>query len=283
MTDRPLVSVLMTAYNRDKYIAMAIDSVLASTYTNFELIIVDDASKDMTLVIAKQYELTDIRVKVYSNEKNLGDYPNRNVAASYATGKYLKYVDSDDYIYPDGLKILVDSMERFPAAGMGICSLKPDKERPFPFMLSPKESYEYHFFGPRLFFIGPLSVIFLKDAFSEVGGFLSNRMVSDNHMWYDLALHYPVVLISDGVVWARDHPGQELKDEYNYLREYEAIKWRYLLDPACRLTSKQVKKIRSMRTNWYLYLIVTGILRLRPKQVTGYIKCLYDVLKIRVK
>src|SRR4051812_47750099 len=97
VTDLPLVSVLMTSYNREKYIAQAIESVIASTYSNLELIIVDDCSKDSTVSIARSYAENDKRVKVYVNEKNLGDYPNRNKAASYATGKYLKYVDADDY------------------------------------------------------------------------------------------------------------------------------------------------------------------------------------------
>ncbi|MEO8414525.1 MAG: glycosyltransferase family 2 protein [Ginsengibacter sp.] len=92
---RPLVSVLMTAYNREKYIAPAIESVSASTYNNFELIIVYDGSSNNTVNIAKSFASIDHRVSVYVNEKNLGDYPNRNKAASYAKGKYLKYVDSD--------------------------------------------------------------------------------------------------------------------------------------------------------------------------------------------
>ncbi len=92
---RPLVSVLMTSYNREKYIAEAIRSVLASTYTHFELIIVDDHSKDSTVMIARSFADIDNRVRVHVNEKNLGDYPSRKEAASYATGKYLKYVDSD--------------------------------------------------------------------------------------------------------------------------------------------------------------------------------------------
>src|SRR5260370_37746092 len=94
--EKPLVSVLMTAYNREKYIAQAIESVLASTYTNFELIIVDDRSTDYSVEIARGYERKDKRVRVHVNEKNLGDYPNRNKAASYAVGKYIRYLDSDD-------------------------------------------------------------------------------------------------------------------------------------------------------------------------------------------
>ena len=69
----PLVSVLMTAYNRGKFIAEAINSVLNSSYTHFELIIVDDCSTDNTVVIAQSFAAYDNRVKVFQNEKNLGD------------------------------------------------------------------------------------------------------------------------------------------------------------------------------------------------------------------
>ena len=74
--EAPLVSVLMTAYNRQQFIAEAIESVLASTYINFELIIVDDCSKDDTVLIAKTYEKLDARIQVHINEQNLGDYGN---------------------------------------------------------------------------------------------------------------------------------------------------------------------------------------------------------------
>ena len=89
----PLVSVLLTAFNREKYIAEAIESVLSSTFNNYELIIVDDASTDKTVEIIKGYAAKDSRIRFYVNETNLGDYPNRNKIATYATGKYIKYID----------------------------------------------------------------------------------------------------------------------------------------------------------------------------------------------
>src|SRR4051794_35303156 len=102
MTDQPLVSILMTAYNRQDYIAQAIDSVLSSSLSDFELIIMDDVSTDNTLNIARSFAEKDTRVRVYTNEQNVGDYPNRNKAATLARGRYLKYLDSDDYFLPDG-------------------------------------------------------------------------------------------------------------------------------------------------------------------------------------
>lgn len=107
MFNQPLVSILMTSYNREEYIAQAIQSVLDSSFTNFELIIVDDGSKDQTLKIARSFAERDKRIKIYINEQNLGDYPNRNQAAKYAEGAYIKYLDSDDYLLPGGLNIVL--------------------------------------------------------------------------------------------------------------------------------------------------------------------------------
>ncbi len=282
MDPKPLVSVLITAYNRAEYISFAIESVLASTYSNFELIIVDDASTDETVNIAKQHAAKDDRIKLYVNEKNLGDYPNRNKGASYATGKYLKYVDSDDYIYPNGLEIMVDSMEQFPEAGFGLCSLKPDPAKPFPFMLQPLQAYEYHFFGPGLFHRGPLTAIFLKNGFEAAGGFKSVRMVSDTDMWHRMGLKFPVVLMPEGIVWQRIHEKQELSDSKNFMVEDAKIKWQYLLDPECPLTKEQLKRIRKMRVKRYTGFVLSAIKHFNFKQIKTYLKCLFFTLKINI-
>src|SRR5580658_10288509 len=196
--DRPLVSVLMTAYNREKYIADAIESVLASTYNNFELVIVDDVSTDRTVEIAKSFAGRDPRVKVHVNAKNLGQFENRNHAAGLAAGKYLKYLDSDDLIYPTGLEVLVNMMEQFPEAGYGLCSLIQDDYYIFPFLLGPKEAYERHFVKKiPLFHKAPLSSIIKRTAFDEVGGFANPQGEGDYEMWLRLSVGHQVVLMPD--------------------------------------------------------------------------------------
>lgn len=228
----------MTAYNREKYIGEAIESLLASTYTNFELIIVDDGSIDATVQIAKNYESKDGRIRVFVNEVNLGDYPNRNKAASYAKGKYIKYLDADDLIYPLGLELLVDGMERFPEAGWGLCSLDQDLKQIFPFQLKPLEAYQYHYRGPGLFHKAPLSSIIKKQVFDEVNGFKNIRMAGDYEMWHRLAQKYPVVLMCHGIVWYRKHGSQEINDYRKYILEYDKIKFKYLTDNNCPLDKK---------------------------------------------
>ena len=110
----------MTAYNRASFIASSIESVLAQTFAGFELIIVDDCSTDGTLDIARQYERLDPRVRVVVNERNLGDYGNRNHAATFVSAPLFKYHDSDDLMYPHCLQVMVSMMDAEPRAGFAI-------------------------------------------------------------------------------------------------------------------------------------------------------------------
>lgn len=277
--EKVLVSILTTTYNREKYIGSAIRSILASSFINFELIVVDDCSDDSTVEIARHFELTDSRVKVYVNETNLGDYLNRNKAASYAKGKYIKYVDADDLIYPDGLKILVESMEKFPDAGWGLCSLMQDEKRIFPFMLTPEEAYQYHYKGPGLFHKAPLSSIIRRDVFEAVGGFKNIRMAGDYEMWHRLAQNYPVVLMQIGLVWYRSHEEQEMADAAAYVSVYEKIKISYLRDNKTPLANSVRAEILVREKKSNLFKLLKSIVFLRLNLAWQYYKRLIQYFK----
>ena len=132
----PLVTISMPAFNSERYIAEAIESVLAQTYTNFELIIVDDGSTDGTREIINRYQ--DVRIIKIFSEKNQGLIATRNKIASIARGKYLALLDADDRAFPDRLQLQVDFLEK---DGIDICgadhwtlnqgngAIKPSKQR----------------------------------------------------------------------------------------------------------------------------------------------------------
>jgi glycosyltransferase involved in cell wall biosynthesis len=240
--EQPLVSILMTSYNREKYIADAIESVLASTFTDFEMIIVDDNSKDSTLNIAKSYAAKDTRIKVFVNDSNLGDYKNRNKASSYAIGKYIKYVDADDTIYPWGLGVVVNYMEQFPEAGYGLDSLEQDPDRPFPILLDPKEAYERHYFFMPVFHKAPTSCIIRREVFIECNGFSGKWMVGDFELWLKLSRTKNVLLMPMGIVWSRVHDEQESKktrDNSSVLFRYFVVELENLKDSNCPLSSSK--------------------------------------------
>lgn len=247
MPDAPTVSVLMTSYNRSSYIGLAIESVLASTFGDFELVVVDDGSTDGTQDIVRTYAERDRRLRFYQNKSNLGDYPNRNRAASLAHGKWLKYVDSDDYIYPHGLEILVSGMAQFPHARYGLATFSELLDRPYPICLSPREAFRRHYFEESIFHVGPLAAIIARSALTAVGGFAPERMTSDIDMWHRLSTKFDVVLMGGGIVWYRRHGGQEIADvarrfDYWHFR-YQAITERVLLDPEVPLTAEERAKI----------------------------------------
>lgn len=98
------ISVIMPAYNCDKYIVDAVNSVLNQTYCNIELLIVDDKSQDDTLNLVNQLANRDERVQVFENPINKGVSYTRNYAIQKATGKWLAFIDSDDVWRVDKLE-----------------------------------------------------------------------------------------------------------------------------------------------------------------------------------
>ena len=211
----PLLSVLMTSYNRENFIAEAIESVLSSTFANFELIIVDDCSKDKTVSIANSYAVNDGRIKVYENETNLGDYTNRNKAASYASGEYIMYVDSDDKILADGFERCLDVMQQYPDAVFGMLMLG---EWLSSYYLSPEESIHQHFFKKPILYIGPGGTILKRSFFEKIGKY-PEKYGPANDMYFNLkaAAAGGVLLLPFTFNYYRIHEGQELNNKYSYL------------------------------------------------------------------
>jgi len=103
------ISVIMPAYNEERYIAESIQSILNQTFQDFELIIVDDGSTDRTFEIASSFE--DPRVQVY-RQQNSGPGPTRNKALSLAQGKYIALQDADDRSKPDRLTMQYEFLEK---------------------------------------------------------------------------------------------------------------------------------------------------------------------------
>jgi glycosyltransferase involved in cell wall biosynthesis len=106
-----LVSIIMPAYNAEKFIAESIECVLTQTYKNWELIVVDDGSKDGTKQIIEAYQAKDPRV-IYVYQANSGVAPARNCGLALAKGKYLSNLDSDDLWPQDKLEIQVALLDK---------------------------------------------------------------------------------------------------------------------------------------------------------------------------
>lgn len=108
----PLLSIIIPVYNAEKYISACLNSILNQTYTNIEIIIIDDGSTDSSLEICNIFAQTDHRIKIY-HQSNKGQSTARNRGLKIATGKYITFVDADDAInidvYSNNINYLEDN------------------------------------------------------------------------------------------------------------------------------------------------------------------------------
>lgn len=109
----PLISIIIPVYNSAKYIAKCLNSVIVQSFKNIEIICVDDASTDKSLKLLQTYAMQDNRIRVFSNEINMGAGYSRNFALDNASGKYIYFLDSDDWLFPEGLTKLVNTLEKY--------------------------------------------------------------------------------------------------------------------------------------------------------------------------
>ncbi|MBW4421858.1 MAG: glycosyltransferase family 2 protein [Myxacorys californica WJT36-NPBG1] len=110
MDSAPLVSVIIPAYNAEVFIAQTLDSVLAQTYQTFEIIVVDDGSRDRTAEIVRSYAERDDRIQLVQ-QANAGVAAARNLAIQHSHGKYIAPIDADDIWYPRKLEKQVQCLE----------------------------------------------------------------------------------------------------------------------------------------------------------------------------
>lgn len=123
MDNKPLVSVLMPAYNQAEYIKDALDSLLNQTYRNWEVAVVDDGSPDNVAEIVKPYAEKDARIRFY-HTKNGGVSCARNFAASVTSGEYIIPLDADDIFKPDYIEKCITAFQKNPELDVVYCQWK---------------------------------------------------------------------------------------------------------------------------------------------------------------
>jgi hypothetical protein len=180
------VSVIIPAYNQADYLPKAIHSVLDQTYTDFEILVVDDGSTDETADIANA--LTDERVR-YIYQDNKGLSAARNTGIKHSSGKYLTYLDSDDQFLPEKLEVLVNVLEENPHFGFAAGQAIPIDEEDIPVgeifdVPLPDDS-------SQLLLGNPLHVgsVMVERSWQEIAGFFDETLLSyeDWDMWLRLA------------------------------------------------------------------------------------------------
>ena len=253
-----LVSVIMPAYNAEKYIAESIESVIAQTYTNWELIVVDDGSMDNTSGIVKALSAIDSRIKyIYQPNQQMGKA--RNTGLQNCNGTLVAFLDSDDIWVSDKLEIQVaciinrqvdlvfsngyvfsESVDQVEYEYKTLCGEISGK-------LAQRELMRHNF-------IPIPSVLAFKSAIAEVGGFneeISIHNVADYQLWLKLLLGgFRFFGLEDKLFFYRKHNSQSThSDPYSFeavLNMYE----NHLKAPASM--KKEVRRAKLLWAgNWF--------------------------------
>lgn len=123
---RDLISIVVPVYKVEKYLPKCIESIRKQTYENLEIILVDDGSPDNCGMLCEQYAKADTRIKVI-HKPNGGLSDARNAGIDIATGRYISFVDSDDYIHPQMIELLLDAIKH-ENADISVCSWESVRE-----------------------------------------------------------------------------------------------------------------------------------------------------------
>jgi len=181
----PLITVITPAFNAERYIAEAIESVLSQTLQDFEYLIVDDGSTDRTGTIAKEYAPRHPRVSVLSRRVNAGSYQARNEGLDRALGRYVAFLDADDTWDPAFLSTTFEAMRNSPDVG-AVFSWSVNVGEDAGGIWAPRGgNYDFYDLFRGICPPGNGSCL-LIDArcFCEVGRFLTTlRVGADSEMW----------------------------------------------------------------------------------------------------
>ena len=166
--DHGKVSIIMTGYKKDPLLTVAVNSILAQTYKNIELIIVDDNSPDDSFEFLQNWGKDDERIKPFQMEVNGGTYLAKNFGITQATGRYLAFMDSDDWTHPQRIQSQVEKLIQYPAA-QGVINdyFRIDENNNIPYR------------GNGSIRMACISLLLRKEAQEKIGFFDSLRVGAD--------------------------------------------------------------------------------------------------------
>jgi glycosyltransferase involved in cell wall biosynthesis len=215
----PMISVIMPAYNSEDFIAAAIDSILSQTFTDFELIISDDGSRDGTLEIARSYAARDKRIRVLSGE-NVGAAENGNRCLRAATRPWVARMDADDISFPDRLERLADAVLEHPEVvlwgGRAVTIDRRGRQmrRIHRGPVSAEEYEEFRAQGKVIYVISP-TCLFRRDLALELGGYDPAMDGADDvELMNGIAERGPVRTIPHDLAFYRIHGGSVTSTRY---------------------------------------------------------------------
>lgn len=262
-----LFSVIVPLYNKADYIYDTLQSVLAQTYKDFELIVIDDGSSDNSLEVVEK--VTDPRLKVIS-QKNSGVSAARNKGIAIAESQWVAFLDADDIWHPNHLETLLEVTNTYPNAGMIATGHKALKRENIDNDLQLKKESEIKLINYFIESQSNISVLnssctaIKREFFNSYEGFKNYKRGEDLELWARVALHYPVAIstaitsvylqgtggVMDTGYWSRDKPIsvdntklEDISPSAAFL--YESLSDQYSVDVIDYINARLMSHIRA--------------------------------------
>ncbi len=227
----PGVSVVIPVYNSERHVGEAIESILAQTFTDFELILIDDGSTDRSHEVMRSYR--DPRIRLVRNDSNLGIPKTRNEGVFLAEGDYLAFLDHDDYAYPRRLEKQVAFLERRPdCAAVGSWAVwvyengRPSakvKKRP----VSPDDISSLLLFRSG---VQNSSSVMRTSVLRDLRYREEDDVIEDHELWVRMAARHRLANLPEILVRHRKHAGQATQREGYGARERQLTIFRMQLE-----------------------------------------------------
>jgi glycosyltransferase involved in cell wall biosynthesis len=223
------VSIIMSVLNGERYIDEAIRSILAQTYKNYELIVINDGSTDSTCQRLDSYrDKLDMKVIHHPTRRGITISTNDGIRSS--TGDSISFLDHDDVWLPQMLETQVSHLQKFPDVGM----VHSDFQTIDPEGKIVEESVARcrnrrrpsgHVFRELFMdsFIVAISVLVRKECFDRLGGWDESLRWGDYHMWLRIARHYKIDYVPEVLVKYRQHPSQNTRPAENGRMEEDPV------------------------------------------------------------
>jgi glycosyltransferase involved in cell wall biosynthesis len=271
----PAVSVVVPNYNHARYLRQRIDTILAQTYQDFELILLDDCSSDDSRAILQQYA-SEPRIRLEFNEKNSGStFKQWNRGVRLARGKYVWIAESDDYADPHFLERLVPALDADPATVISYCrSWRVEGDRVDGFadpLLDPPDllrwSSDFCANGEELcreysvlanIVRNASSAVFRKSVYEQIGGAdESLRLCGDWKLWASIACCGRVCYTSDPLNYYRFHPGSAWGKSADAALEIAEVLHvvRYVMEKVPPADAVREKSCQRLARGWVLVLL----------------------------
>jgi glycosyltransferase involved in cell wall biosynthesis len=222
--ESPLISIVLPVYNRTEYLGQAVDSVLNQSYSNWELLIADDASSKETSDFLKQYYFLP-GCKIHTNQRNIGLFANLNLAIQRSQGSYVLLLCSDDILLQECLELCLKLASENPTAKLLLSAFHSiDINNKIlnsasiyycnQYLSGQRELLEPDQLLPLILQHGSINgnltgMFFHRSLFDSIGGFKENSVQVGDWEWvYRVAKHYPILISKTPVAMVRSHPQQ---------------------------------------------------------------------------